>query len=277
MRWRCYVFFECCFPPIPFTMHIYATYVHDSMLSGVYMWMSGHSRLQSESSRCCIYLMRSYKILGVSEPSEYKLLRDESSHSALHLSIMHIFPGQLLLISILISIASIFVCSVAVVKYWRLKKSLHGYPSQLPMNPGHIRLTMADTQRFQIVGDHEEEDWGRLFPQGYGFAYLGDNFEMFGVSMFHQFHCLQTVRQAIIDRDIYGHAQHCLTYLRNSILCSADLTLEPQFEHGKVDGLGVTHQCRNWTAVYEWLDDNYAKYRAWNSTNVNNINSEGAY
>jgi hypothetical protein len=198
--------------------------------------------------------------------------------SSVFLYDMHIFPRQVLFFSAVVSIASIFVCSLTVVKYWKLKRSLHAYPSQLPMNPGHIHLKMVDTNRFQILGDNDEEDWNRLYPQGYGFAYLGESHEMFGVSMFHQFHCLQTIRQAIIDRDIYGHAQHCLTYLRNAILCSSDLTLEPQFEPGKVDGLGVTHQCRNWTAVYEWLDNNYAEHLAWNSTYAtNSTNSQGGY
>lgn len=134
------------------------------------------------------------------------------------------------------------------------------------MDPGRLRMKILDTKRFQIVGNSSDDDWDSLFPQGYGFAFLGDDYQMFGVSMFHQFHCLHTIRQAIIDRDVYGHAQHCLTYLRNTILCSADLTIEPQFEPGKVDGLGVNHQCRNWTAVYEWLDKNYEEYLEYNAT-----------
>lgn len=63
---------------------------------------------------------------------------------------------------------------------------------------------------------------------------------------------------------------HCINYLRQLILCQPDLTLEPQsyFLHDQlhkqgVDGLGVTHTCRDWTQVYAALEDNWAEYQIW--------------
>jgi len=50
------------------------------------------------------------------------------------------------------------------------------------------------------------------------------------------------------------HTDHCLNYLRQTILCSADLTLEPELVEGSNDageGLAVTHVCRDRSKVYE--------------------------
>lgn len=64
------------------------------------------------------------------------------------------------------------------------------------------------------------------------------------------------------------HALHCLTYLRQLVLCSADTTLERAFEAKNVDGritraaygMDITHQCRDWTQVRKYVEDNYEEY-----------------
>lgn len=51
------------------------------------------------------------------------------------------------------------------------------------------------------------------------------------------------------------HLNHCFDYLRQAVMCSADMSLEKARidEHGKlelaVDGWGVEHKCRSWDAV----------------------------
>jgi len=57
------------------------------------------------------------------------------------------------------------------------------------------------------------------------------------------------------------HTTHCFDYLRVSIMCAADTTLEPfrsQFDGmtpGKsVDGFGSNHQCRNFDEVFAWAE-----------------------
>ncbi|KAH8812248.1 hypothetical protein F5884DRAFT_305883 [Xylogone sp. PMI_703] len=59
------------------------------------------------------------------------------------------------------------------------------------------------------------------------------------ISMFHQLHCLASLRQAIqqaregkdpgVDWHDNDHWPHCMDYLRNTILCWADSILERQF------------------------------------------------
>lgn len=51
------------------------------------------------------------------------------------------------------------------------------------------------------------------------------------------------------------HLNHCFDYLRQAVMCSADMSLEKARidEQGKielaVDGWGVEHKCRSWDAV----------------------------
>lgn len=91
--------------------------------------------------------------------------------------------------------------------------------------------------------------------------------EIYSVAMYHQIHCLGLLRRnywnltdAIakgndtymrdeLDRQMHNsHTGHCFDYLRQSIECSADMTLEwPKVgKDGKrfeVDGEGIPHLC----------------------------------
>ncbi|KAF2091678.1 hypothetical protein K490DRAFT_52868 [Saccharata proteae CBS 121410] len=59
-----------------------------------------------------------------------------------------------------------------------------------------------------------------------------------------------------------AHLEYCLEHLRQTIQCSADLTLVPMVKDGtQVDGKGVLvagrqkHSCRNWESVRNWVDE----------------------
>ncbi|KAK2011707.1 hypothetical protein LZ32DRAFT_511519, partial [Colletotrichum eremochloae] len=98
----------------------------------------------------------------------------------------------------------------------------------------------------------------------------------YGISMFHQLHCLDILRRAFqmlleatdlhqpemqqrssnpheshYDQD---HWTHCFDYLRQqSILCNADGTMEPpkinSHGHEIVDGM-IERQCKDWGILY---------------------------
>jgi hypothetical protein len=53
------------------------------------------------------------------------------------------------------------------------------------------------------------------------------------------------------------HVFHCMDYLRQSIMCLADATLEHIDERG-APGWGDTHRCGNWDALTKWSYDNRA-------------------
>ena len=87
--------------------------------------------------------------------------------------------------------------------------------------------------------------------------------------MFHQLHCIEKMRRALDNPDdpvaTIPHLQHCMNYIRQMVLCGADLTLEPT-EFDEMDGrsgatgVGVTHTCRNWSVVYDTVNENFARW-----------------
>jgi hypothetical protein len=135
-----------------------------------------------------------------------------------------------------------------------------------------------------------DEAWGNdLTPPGDGFVLIPnpqdyalppgqppaetDNVkgEIYDISVFHQLHCLNHVRTFLFTLKAgmdYGtinetydnmlkpqedHVYHCFDYIRQALMCNADLTVEwPRTEESgervAVDGWGVTHQCKNWVS-----------------------------
>lgn len=108
--------------------------------------------------------------------------------------------------------------------------------------------------------------------------------QVFGTSMYHQLHCLTMIRatywnlmDAVEDPlNLEGktfprssHIDHCFDYLRQSVQCAADLTLEPadmsEPGHSKINGWGVEHTtCKDWRVAEQWLRDNGVPERTGN-------------
>ena len=86
-----------------------------------------------------------------------------------------------------------------------------------------------------------------------------------GIAMFHQMHCLQRIRDAIVQGDPGMHTQHCLNLLRQAVLCASDTTLDALNSAHGTDGLGVVHVCRDWRKVYDFVEENQ-KRRMRNTT-----------
>jgi hypothetical protein len=94
-----------------------------------------------------------------------------------------------------------------------------------------------------------------------------------GVSMFHSLHCLGLLREIVKTKSNHNnshsehsshadaaHAGHCLSYIAQSLLCSADGTLErPKSILDKngdilrddINGEGVEHRCRDQSLLWE--------------------------
>lgn len=72
------------------------------------------------------------------------------------------------------------------------------------------------------------------------------------------------MQQAITDAELgrkpdelqLDHMYHCAEYLRQSVMCYADPTLERRFE-GILGPFSAnnTHVCGNWEALMDWSDD----------------------
>lgn len=80
------------------------------------------------------------------------------------------------------------------------------------------------------------------------------------MSSFHQLHCLSYLAEhyniAPLSDELAHHSAHCFDYLRQSIMCSADTTLEGVSEAGP--GWGGKHQCTDYEKLLEWANERTA-------------------
>ncbi|KIW30978.1 uncharacterized protein PV07_02663 [Cladophialophora immunda] len=88
--------------------------------------------------------------------------------------------------------------------------------------------------------------------------------EFYGVAGYHQLHCVwllqwavdYSVRGIVPDELTADHMFHCTEYLRQSVMCYADPTLERRFE-GILGPFSAnnTHVCGDWDKLMDWADD----------------------
>ena len=154
-------------------------------------------------------------------------------------------------------------------------------PEEYGLNLGEpVAMVLEDSRHYPADGPEADAEWWSINPgESSGFVRLGPNRRFFGLSMYHQIHCIDSIRFAMLGRmhparEVEGmntrrqvnHAHHCLNYLRQSVLCAADLTLEPEVTAGSQDveeGLFATHVCRDWSKVHEFVKNNDLEYRQW--------------
>jgi hypothetical protein len=136
-------------------------------------------------------------------------------------------------------------------------------PSIIPLSehPYNARLTVEDSVYYE---PNATAEWHTLFPSGGGFVRLGPEYRLFGVSMFHQLHCLDKLRRAVVHDPPSEwerwHTQHCLNYVRQMLLCSSSNRLEPVKDVAdglKVDGLELEHTCRDWSVLRRIAEENF--------------------
>jgi len=142
------------------------------------------------------------------------------------------------------------------------------HPSQLPLHVPSVALTIEDSSQYGLSDFRAWVDWrsADAFPYSNGFVKLGPEGRSFGVAMFHQMHCLQKIRDAIVQGDPGHHTRHCLNLLRQAVLCASDTTIDPLTTATGTDGLGVVHVCRDWQKVYDFVEENQLRRHMDNTT-----------
>nr|XP_036575724.1 uncharacterized protein CTRU02_14374 [Colletotrichum truncatum]KAF6782335.1 hypothetical protein CTRU02_14374 [Colletotrichum truncatum] len=138
-----------------------------------------------------------------------------------------------------------------------------------------------DTSKF--FTDEVLNNWNELMPckYGMGFQWVNDTHKyhdlptpivwpektVFTTSITHQLHCLFAVVQTYsgltsgheIPDDHHWHMIHCFSYLRQTIMCSADMALEglettfPDHNGGS-DGWDSKHVCKDYNQVKNYLE-----------------------
>jgi hypothetical protein len=59
-----------------------------------------------------------------------------------------------------------------------------------------------------------------------------------------------------LSQEVAHHSAHCFDYLRQSLMCAADTTLEGKTEAGP--GMGSIHECTDYEALLAWANENSA-------------------
>jgi hypothetical protein len=58
------------------------------------------------------------------------------------------------------------------------------------------------------------------------------------------------------EENTFSHTEHCFDYLRQAILCAADITLERVRVDGSID-IGSPRVCKDWSRVRSMIDTNH--------------------
>ncbi|CAK96506.1 hypothetical protein AlacWU_09767 [Aspergillus niger] len=193
------------------------------------------------------------------------------------------------LIFLLFSIIGIIFSSTGSLVSLSQKFQIHVCPSESsrrtpPITRKFQSLTpLLGTQAGAALPHDTDRSWeSLLLPQNGGILKVrtdNNTITDYGISMFHQLHCLTVLRGLIFpessqhhgastspshsgdDHEDAVHWAHCFDYIAQAIICAADDTIEPPHpainKDGNrilvIDGIGHTHQCRDpeplWRAI----------------------------
>ncbi|KAG6848398.1 hypothetical protein H0H93_000550 [Arthromyces matolae] len=144
----------------------------------------------------------------------------------------------------------------------------HDFPEFLPLNvaePELVHMRVEESRHYTSLANHSDAIWFSLTSAGWGYTHLGPENRIFMVTMFHELHCLRFLSLAMEGDISTGHIHHCLNYLRQTTLCSCDLTLEPgdfTKRNFEADRVGALHTCRDWSAAYDVMQERWDYWKA---------------
>ncbi|TLD19591.1 hypothetical protein PspLS_09584 [Pyricularia sp. CBS 133598] len=142
--------------------------------------------------------------------------------------------------------------------------------------------------------DNLRERWSELIPKGRGWAHItsgldklsppssdAEGHDVHAIAVFHEIHCLYTImadyNNAVRNKTTMpAHVRHCFEYLRLTLMCHADTTLEGRpdvipdtmFQPGV---MGSRHVCKDYSAVKAWAVD----HRINEQTDILNVHHHG--
>lgn len=134
----------------------------------------------------------------------------------------------------------------------------------------NIYLNVENTIHYQLNSSTTDAEWAAMIPPNGGIVYVGPTRQPFMPSIFHQLRCLNIIRQTYVAKEgasdeLQSLSRHCMNYLRQMIMCRANLRLEPvvdPFGAHAVDPWGKL-TCKDWRAVYAAHERNRRDYGIW--------------
>jgi hypothetical protein len=159
---------------------------------------------------------------------------------------------------------------------YRIKHAAeHDLPPWLKKPLPIAHLPMENTVHYDLGTDLGILEWNNATlpgPNHDGVVWLtmeGGERKSFTFSLFHQLRCLNIVRESLMARRRPPYtepgrlAAHCMNYLRQMVLCRADLTLEsarhPLGPNTVVSD--VTHVCRDWSLILDEVEGNESYHK----------------
>ncbi|KAJ7065982.1 hypothetical protein B0H15DRAFT_926007 [Mycena belliarum] len=150
------------------------------------------------------------------------------------------------------------------------------YPLKYPITLYPAAMTLHESLHFSLnVSDALEADEWFLYssiPKGIGRTRLGPQQRVFELTVSHQMHCLRRIYLALVDHDDLRasseHVNHCLNYLRQTLLCDAADALEFgdfMARDYDVERIGDTLVCDDWERAIDFFDEKYAEWLEWTS------------
>ena len=148
-------------------------------------------------------------------------------------------------------------------------------PSWLTKPLPIAHMQMENTVHYDLRTDLGILEWnnGTLpGPNHDGVVWLtmkGGERKPFTFALFHQLRCLNIVRESLMARREPPYIEpsrlaiHCMNYIRQMVLCRADLTLEsarhPVGPNTVVSD--ITHVCRDWSVIWDDVEGNESYHR----------------
>lgn len=134
-------------------------------------------------------------------------------------------------------------------------------PQELPGTYSAAAMEIMDPDIHYPLNDNDA--WASILPLDRGFLRFGPKGRPFALSMYHHLHCLNSLRYAHVvarlglvahpeDRDMY-HDSHCLKYIRQGLLCRADISLQPI-------NSSAEYRCQDWTEIRNFVERNHAEW-----------------
>jgi len=144
-------------------------------------------------------------------------------------------------------------------------------PKLMPMSQTPVRMVVEESVHYSLQSPDSQSEWLWSAPLGDNYIRYGPEMRTFIPSMYHELHCLRITHTTLksspahrLSAEMLSHTRHCLTYLKQWILCSADTTLEPgDFKERdfEVERTGATHTCRDWDSAYDVMKGGWKKWR----------------
>ncbi|KAH7049248.1 hypothetical protein B0J12DRAFT_664594 [Macrophomina phaseolina] len=114
-----------------------------------------------------------------------------------------------------------------------------------------------------------KEKWGLKPGVPPVFDYSLPSDEFYSVAAIHQIHCLNMIRKGYwgssnsnsseeaVQKHSKGHVEHCFEYLRQSLMCLGDTTIENRdiIESTATSGWHVQRKCYDYKALYDYHVD----------------------